>query len=160
MVEVRDELRLALEADDRGRLERIIAAGDEDDFETLQALLGDSDAPSNYRRKALYAVGRWPGKGEEAVATIESTLPQLDEVERMAAINSLGRIGTEQALEVVIAYVDDPAPDVRRQVAKALDRIRTPSAAAVLRDLAANERVDYVRDRAQELLRSQRDTGG
>ena len=155
MIDVRDELRLALEADDRGRLDRIIAAGDEDDFEALQALVRDRETPSTFRRKALDALGRWPGKGEEAVATIEPALPQLDELERMAAIAALGRIGTEQALQVVIAYVDDPAPDVRRQVAKALDRIRTPSASAVLRDLAANERVDYVRDRAEELLRGQ-----
>jgi HEAT repeat protein len=159
MIEVRDELRLALEADDRERLERVIAAGDEDDFETLQTLIRDTETPSNFRRKALYALGRWPGKDEEAVTTIASALPQLDELERMAAINALGRIGTEQALEVVIAYVDDPAPDVRRQVAKALDRISTPGAAAVLRDLAANERVAYVRDRAEELLRGQRGSG-
>ena len=160
MIEVRDELQLAFEADERSRLDRIIAAGDEGDFETLQALVRDRDTPSTFRRRALDALGRWPGKDEEAVATIESALPQLDEVERITAINALGRIGTEQALEVVIAFVDDPAPDVRRQVAKALDRIRTPSAAAVLRDLAANERVDYVRDRAEELLRGQRGTGG
>jgi HEAT repeat protein len=158
MIEVPEELRLALEADDRDRLERVIAAGDEEDFETLQALVADGETTSSFRRRALFALGRWPGRGQAAIATIRSSLPRLDEVERMGAINALGRIGTEQALDVVVAYVHDPAADVRRQVAKALDRIGTPRAAAALRDLAASERVDYVRDRAEELLRGKRGT--
>jgi HEAT repeat protein len=136
MIELRHELRLALEAEDRDRLERVVASGDEDDFEDLQALVRDEETPSVFRRTALYALCRWPGKDEEAVETIASVLPRLEEVERMAAVNALGRIGTEQALEVVAARADDPAPDVRWEVAKALDRIGTPSAAAALRDLA------------------------
>jgi HEAT repeat protein len=159
MIDMRDDLRLALEADDRDRLDRVIAAGGEDDFETLRALIVDRATPSTFRRKALYAMGRWPAKEEAAIATIGSALPRLDEVERMGAINSLGRIGTEQALDVVLPYAQDPAPDVRRQVAKALDRIGTPRAAAALRDLAAAERVDHVRNRAEDLLRGQRGTG-
>ena len=153
MIELRGELQLALQADDRERIDRVIAAGAEEDFETLQALVEDQSTPSSFRRKALDALARWPDKAEETVTTVASALPQLDEVERMGAIKALERVGNEQALEVIAAYADDPAPDVRRQVAKALARIGTPRAVEILRNLAATERVDYVRDRAEGLLR-------
>jgi HEAT repeat protein len=153
MNEERDDLQLALEADDRDRLERTIADGRDSDFDRLRMLvLSDETAPI-IRRKALYALGRWPNKGQEATESIGSALPRLDETERMSAIDALGHIGTERALEIVATFVGDPAPDVRRQTVYALDQIGTPQAVAVLREIVAREPVGYVRDRAEQLLR-------
>jgi HEAT repeat protein len=154
MTEVREDLQLALEADDRERLERIIAVGADSDFDTLQALVATEETPTTFRRRALYALGRWHGKEDTAVVTIESVLPRLEEVERMAAMDALGRIGTSRALDAIVAHVDDPSPEVRRLVAKSLARIGSPRAAEVLAHLTSAESVDYVRQRAEQLLRS------
>lgn len=159
MVEIRQDLKLALEADDRERLDRIIADADPDDFATLQGLIESPEASSTYRRRALYALGQWPDRGDEAATAIRAALPRLDEIERIGAVNALGRIGTPAALDAVLEYADDPAPDVRRQVATAVKRIAPPDAEQRLRQLAETDEVEHVRKHAERLLERQGGAG-
>jgi len=150
MIEIPRYLELALEADDRDRLERLIAEGDESDFDLLQLLVEREDTPPNYRRKAMYALGRWPDRKETAASTIAAAMPKLTELERITAVDALGRIGTDAALNAVMGYAADDDADVRRQVVKALDRIGTAPAVEALDRMAAEDNVDYVRSLAQE----------
>lgn len=156
MIEIPEYLELALAADDRDRLQRIIERAAPDDFALLQALVADDDTPPNYRRKAMFALGQWPGRNDEAVATIAAALPELTELERITAVDALGRIGTEAALDVVLNCVEDDEPDVRRQVVKALDEIGSGRAVAALDRIAASENVDYVRALAEEKVQDAR----
>lgn len=152
MIGIPDYLELALEADDRDRLQRIIIEARAADFALLQALVEDADTPPIYRRKAMYALGRWPDRNAAAVATIAAALPHLNELERMTAVDTLGRIGTNAALNMVLDCVVDDDADVRRQVVKALGRIGTTPAIMALKHIAATDRADDVRILALETV--------
>lgn len=149
MIDIPEHVLLALEADDRDRLQRILAAGDPADFALLRAVVEDDDAPPEYRRKAMYALGRWSGRDDEAVETIASVLPGLGELERITAVNALGRIGSDAALEVTLRYAEDDQAEVRRQVVKSLDRIGSTRAVEALRRIAEQDPAEHVRDLAR-----------
>jgi HEAT repeat protein len=153
MITLPKQLELALNADDADRMNRIIAEANPDHFELLEVLVRDAETPMNYRRRALSALGRWPGRGAEAAAIIAAVLPGLNELERIAAVNALGRVGSEAALEPVLACTADESPDVRLQAARALNQIGTNRALGALDDMATHDGVDYVRDRARRLRR-------
>ena len=152
MNEISEELQLALEADDRDRLDMIIEKDDPDDFATLLSIVQDEEAPESYRRKSLYAVGEMTDPDGTAVTIIGEALPGMSELERITAVNVLGGIGTAEATEVVIKNATDDAPDVRREVVRSLDRIGTAEAMSSLSAMAAEEEVDYVQEMAEERL--------
>lgn len=151
MVELRNELEGALESDDLGPLERIIEQGDPDDFETLQALVRDEDTSEMYRRRAMTALGKWPDREDQALEVIESVLPGLNEIERITAVSALGRIGTPAARDVLLECRDD-VPDVRRQAVKALGRIQDEPAETTIREMAAQDESEMVRETALEQI--------
>lgn len=145
MAELREELQLALEADDRERLEILIDEGNREDFEALKTLVEDEQTSSTFRRKAMYALGKWPDRQEEAVELIQRTLPTMDELETITAVSTLGRIGTPRARDVVLEFRDAEEPDVRRQVVNALGRIGTDEALEALRSMVDREEVEPIR---------------
>lgn len=150
MVEIGEELEMALESDDAGEMEMIIERGDPEDFETLQELVRDEETSKMYRRRAMSALGKWPDHEDEATDAIQSVLPRLNEIERITAMAALGRIGTPEARETVVEFRDDDAPDVRRQVVAALARIEDDTARDVIREMAEEDETDYVRELARE----------
>jgi HEAT repeat protein len=153
MADLPEELQLALEADDRHRLDAIIERADPADAERLKGLIAAPETPPTYRRRAMYALSRWPGLGDEAVTLIEQNLPRFDELERITAISSLGRIGTEKAVQAILLRRDDDAPDVRRQVARELGRVATPAALEQLRILESRDKSELVREMATKQLK-------
>ncbi|MFC6939344.1 HEAT repeat domain-containing protein [Salinirubellus sp. GCM10025818] len=153
MVRITEDLRLALEADDPEELEEIIERGDPEDFGTFQELIENEETSTTYRRRALYALGKWPDRETDAVNTIESVLPRLTELERITAVSTLRRIGTSDARELIVSKADDDSPDVRRQVVKGLSRIGDETAMDMLRELAKDDETEHVRELAQEKLR-------
>lgn len=152
MANLSDELLRALESDCGHTLEPVLAEKKQDRFEALRALLYmDPSIKPAHRQRALYLLGRWGNPA--VVADIRRVLPQLEELERITAIDALGRLGTPEALAGVVEHINDPSPDVRRFVAIALTRIDTPQAQAKLNEIARNDPVDFVRNRALRSLK-------
>ena len=144
MANISEELLRALESDDSVELDQVIREGKQEHFEALQSLLSmDPAVNPEHRRKALYALGRWGDS--TSVSIINSLLSQLDEGERITAVDALGRLGTPEALSGVLNHVTDSSPHVRKFAVRALGRIDTPEAQAKLKEIEANETVDYVR---------------
>lgn len=144
MIQIPDELRMALESDDGESLSEIVERKRPRDFDALRELLSlDPSIPPQYRTKALAALGRW---GDPAIVpTIRDLLPELSERERISAIDALGWVGTREALTVVSEYTSDPSPQVRKFVAMALRRIDTREARSALKKMAAEDPEDWVR---------------
>jgi HEAT repeat protein len=151
MTGIRTELLRALEADESGDLDAIIARRRPEDFEALRSLLTpDPAVKRTHRAKAIYALGRW---GDPAVVeAIRDLLPDLDEDERTKAIDALGRLGTAEALDGIVAYANDASMPVRKFVTRALARINTPRARAVLSELERTDPSDYIRSLASRHL--------
>lgn len=150
MVELSQELKGALESDDSGPLESIAERGAPEDFETLAALVRDEATSERYRRRATSALGRWPDREDQAVDAIESALVGRTELERIAAIDALGRIGTPAAREAILQHLDDE-PDVRRTAVTALARIGDDPAIEAVQELAEDD-AEIVRDKARAVL--------
>lgn len=153
MSEISEKLLRALESDDAGELGIIIKKRKQEDFKALQTFLSlDPSIKNEHRAKAIYALGRW---GDPApVKAIGSIISDLDEASRITAINTLGRISTEDSLDVVIKLVDDPSPNVRKFVARALARINTTEAHEKLKEIASKDKVEYVRVLASKYIAS------
>jgi HEAT repeat protein len=147
MAELSEELRAALEAEEAGILVQLVRRKRPEDFAALRSLLSmDPSIPSDFRTKAMYALGRW---GDPSVVPdITRLLPELGERERIGALSALGHIGTSDAAPAIVKFADDPSPQVRKAAAVALSRVATPEAAAKLRDLAANDPLPWVRELA------------
>ena len=79
-------------------------------------------------------------------------LPGVEEAERIGAIDALGRLGTEEALDGILEHVDDPLVPVRKFVTRALGRINTPRARAELSRLEQTDPSDYIRSEASKQL--------
>lgn len=152
MNQLREELKLALEADDRARLEEIIEEANPDDYEALRDLVQDPGTTETYRRRALYALGNWPEREEDAVKLIAAVLPDFAELERITALSMLGRIGTPEARDVLLDFRDDEAPDVRRQVVSSLARHPDERTVKVLHEMAEDDESPIVRDKAQRVV--------
>ncbi len=145
------ELRIALEAEEAGELNEIIRAHRKDHFDTLRKLVTtDPAVPKEYRNKALYALGRWGDP--RVVPDIERVLPEMDEAGRIAALDALRRLGTDQALETAAGYARDPSPQVRKFAIQALDRIGGPRAQTTLRDIATEDPEEWIRGLAARNL--------
>ena len=147
MTETFRELLVAVEADESGDLDSIIARRRPEDFEALRSLLTlDPAVKQSHRAKAIYALGRW---GDPAVVQeLSDILPGLDEDERTKAIDALGRLGTDDALDAILAYADDPSMPVRLFVTRALARINTPRARARLSEFERTDPSDQIRSLA------------
>jgi HEAT repeat protein len=146
------ELKAALDAEESELLNRIIRAGKREHFESLRRLALDPTAQTEYRTKALYALGRW---GDPSVVPdLVRILPELEERERIAAIDALGRLGTKESLDAIAPYADDPSPQVRKFVVKALGRIGGREAESKLQAIARQDPQEWVRElAAQQVLK-------
>lgn len=147
MAELPEELREALDADDAEELGALLRRRRPEDFAALQTLLTTQpEVPPDHRTKALYALGVW---GDPSVVpSMTRLLPQLDERGRMSALSALGQLGTPEAVAAIVEHVNEPSPQVRKIAVQALRRVATPEARQKLRDVAATDPVDWVRDLA------------
>ena len=151
MPELTNELRSALGSDCAHDLEFVLEKRRPEDFEALQSLLTMAPAVKPEQlTKVIALLGRWGDPSP--VTTIRDILPNLDESGRISAIDALGRLGTGEALEGVLNYVDDPSPHVRKFVVYALDRSETPRTREVLRRIAETDPSEFVRKAASRHL--------
>ena len=152
MPDLPEELRRALEAEESGELVRLVSRKRPEDFAALRSLLSlDPSIPSDFRTKALFALGRW---GDPSVIPeIVRVLLRLSERERISAITALGHLGRPEAAPAILEFADDPSPQVRKAATVALRRTGTPEAVAKLKQIAANDPLPWIRDLAARRAR-------
>lgn len=150
MADIPERIALALEADDSMELERVIDEAAEKDIAVLRAVVTDSAAPTTHRTRAMFALGRWGD--ERSAQVIVRTLPELDERGMIAAVDALGRLGTPEALNAVVAQAGHESPHVRKFVVEALARSSDPAAQAKLDDMASSDEVEFVRSLARRRI--------
>jgi hypothetical protein len=130
MTSASPELQLALESDCATGVEEVIAARRGEDLEALRNMLRP-DAPVSpaFRQNAIQLLGLW-GDAESAPA-IRALLPELDERQRINAVDALGRLGGPEAEASVLdatLHTRCPGFEVRpRRNASSRWRARTPS---------------------------------
>lgn len=151
MPELTNRLRSALESDCAHDLEYVLKAHRLEDLKTLQTLLRmGHTVKSEQLPMVIFLLGRWGDT--TSVAAICNILPNLNESGRISAIDALGRLGTEEALEGVLHYMDDPSPQVRKFVAYALGRSESPRARKALQRIAETDAIEFVRKAASRYL--------
>lgn len=151
-MELPEELRHALEADDAEEFSLVLQRRRPEDLEALRTLLtAEPVVPSDHRTKAIYGLGQW---GDTTVVpAITRLLPQLDDRGRMAALSALGRLSTPEALAAIAEHVHDAEPQVRKVAVLALSKSDAPEARANLQEVARNDSVAWLRDLAARHLR-------
>jgi HEAT repeat protein len=144
------QLELAMQSSCATGVEEVIEARHPEDLAILRGLLTDGDAPASARQSAIHILGRW-GDAESAPA-IRALLPNLDERQRINAVDALGRIGGPDAEDAVLELSGDESPDVRRFAAYALSRLSTETARIQLGEMARNDSEPSVRAAAVSSL--------
>ena len=152
MIKLPDHILVALDPNDTDRLDDLIARHAAADFELLLRIASGEVMPTAWaRRRALYALGRWGDPGVSRA--IEAVLPLLDVNERVAAIDALGQLGTEEAAALAWEFARDPSAEVRGAVVEALARIGGSKTRGLLRLLEASDPSATVRELAKQRSR-------
>lgn len=146
-------LKRALEVFEIGELDLIIEKKRRVDFDALRSFVSmDPGVDPDYRQRAIYALGRWGDT--KVVPQLITVLPQLDESERITALDALGRLDTKEARKAVETCADDASPDVRKFVVAALRRFGGAIADSRLRKMAKEDKEGWIRSVAQRALDS------
>ena len=143
-----EELRNALTSDCAHSMEPLLEKKQSSDFDELLNLVSFG---SENRRRALFLLGVW--EDSRAITPITKVLPELAEVEQMAAINALGRIGTDEAIENLAQFAKSESVDVKRITLQALGRVNTDRARNILEEVTATDPDQFVKEYARGILR-------
>ncbi len=146
MPDIPEHLNRAFEAEESCELLRIIEEKQDADLEALQQIAAEVSLGVRSRAKAIYALGRWGDSG--SVQVIASALPTLDEEGIAAAVDGLGRLGTEEAVRAVMQYAEHPSLQVRKFVVRALGRIDQPDAKSRLKAMQEKDPDVHIRNLA------------
>ena len=116
-----------------------------DDPRALAALLHTA-AHLNPRARAaaMRALGQSQGAGK-IVTTLRAGLRDPDAWVRYYSCQSLGKLGDDGAIDLLLELVHDPAGQVRVASIEALARLEAPAALAALREAAASDDPDLQR---------------
>lgn len=151
MSNIRGRLRKALESDCAEDICQIIDEKRPEDFAALRTFLSlDPSINPKLRTKAIYALGRW---GDPVVVPgITKIMPKLDEPGRISGTDALSRLGTTNALEAVAERANDPSPNVRKIVVRALGKMKNPEAKTKLKAIATSDPEEWIRSSASKYL--------
>ncbi len=151
MVQVSDRVRRALESDESGDLDRIVQEKNPEDFAQLRSLLPSGAAiEPGYRRKAIYALGRW---GDTTVVPeITGLIPAMGEQDLIAAADALGRLGSEEALNGVLRISESDSRNVRKFAVRALGKFDRPQAVERLVQFRENDPDESLRNLARRFV--------
>ena len=106
------------------------------EFEKIRIKLLD-ESP-NIRGKAANTLGNYVNS-PESIMLLKGALKDDNELVRVAAINSLGKIANLEALQLILSCERDMSTEVRYAVVKALAEIPDYSAAEALKRMATND---------------------
>jgi len=134
MAKLSARMQRALDSECADDLNEIILAKRKPDFDALRRQVAtEAGVDPIHRTRAIYALGRWGN--DVVVDDILRVLPELDESGLLTAIDSLGRLGSQKALQGILVYADGPSPHVRKFVIHALGRFEVQDAKAKLREI-------------------------
>jgi HEAT repeat protein len=158
MAKLSARMQRALDSDCADDLNEIILAKRKADFDGLRRLIStEADVEPRYRTLAIYALGRW---GNEAVVDdILQVLPDLDDTGMLTAMDSLGRLGSQKALQGVLEHADDPSPQVRKFAIRALGRFELPAARVKLMEINEKDSDQQLRDLARKYIDREQKSG-
>ena len=137
-----ETLDKALNSDCGHSLDSVLEAHREEDFVRLLDIV-ERPTTAEDRLKALHLLALWGDR--RAVGPIRRVLPGLDDIARARAVDALGRLGGPEALEAVLAHVNDPSPHVRKFVVYGLGRSGDARTNTVLKSMATNDPEEFVR---------------
>ncbi|MBP5470550.1 MAG: HEAT repeat domain-containing protein [Candidatus Riflebacteria bacterium] len=106
------------------------------EFEKIRIKLLD-ESP-NIRGKAANTLGNYVNS-RESIMLLKGALKDENELVRVAAIKSLGKIANLEALQLILSCERDMSTEVRYAVVKALAEIPDYSAAEALKRMASND---------------------
>ena len=106
------------------------------EFEKIRIKLLD-ESP-NIRGKAANTLGNYVNS-RESIMLLKGALKDENELVRVAAIKSLGKIANNEALQLILSCERDMSTEVRYAVVKALAEIPDYSAAEALKRMATND---------------------
>lgn len=151
-MDIPEYLITALQADDAGELDAVVARHDQVDLDALRQIAADTAQPGEIRQRAIHALGRW---GDAAsVPVIAEAVAGLSEPAVMTAVEALGRLGGAAALPTILEAAGHPSPHVRKFAARALSRFDDPVARDRLARLARADDAEFVREVGSRLRRS------
>ena len=137
-------------------------AGDPRAIEVLLPIFNDTflnwECPALKSYTAL-ALGSF--KGDKRV--VEALISGIDDGElltREASIQSLGKIGSQEAVPHLIRVLNDEHVSIRLSAIKALGDIGNPQATPHIQRIAENEKDSVVKDQAERALGKLRGRGG
>ena len=146
--DIPNDLRNALEAFESGWLLKIINENRPEVYKALKAIIDNrNEYNDSYVQKALFALGRW--KNPEIVSSINQILPDLNEIQRVTAVNALGNIGNQQALKVLVKYSNDSSAQVRSALIDALSNYKDSQAQRIILSISKNDTTEWVRNKAR-----------
>ena len=143
MKNISNEVSKALESECAHSMEQLLENKISQNFTDLTEVLSSDTANNDDKAKALYALGRWGDKA--AVAAIIKSLPKLDEIGRVSAVDALGRLDSEESFAAIEKLSTDNSPYVRKFTAQTLLRSKKAKAAKILKSMKAKETVEFVR---------------
>lgn len=146
--DIPNDLRNALEAFESSWLLKIINENRPEVYKALKAIIDNrNEYYDSYVQKALFALGRW--KNPEIVSSINQILPDLNEIQRVTAVNALGNIGNQQALKVLVKYSNDSSAQVRSALIDALSNYKDSQAQRIILSISKNDTTEWVRNKAR-----------
>lgn len=152
MADINNRLKEALLASCAHSIEDILAQKSEEDYQELKTLLElDDSIEPQLRHQAVHLLGRWGNT--EVVPQLQRLLPQVDELEQINTLNALSQLADAAATETVVEYTKHPSPDVRRFALSGLSRMDKVRAKQVLEEAAKEDAVEFVRAKANALLK-------
>lgn len=141
----------ALESECAHSMEPLMQAKNTEDFTSMIDMLAD-DSPAQYKARALFALGRWGDN--KATSAICKAVPNMDEVCRLTAADSLSRLNSAAALDGLLNMANDVSPHVRKVVLKGLTRFDKPKAKLGFETIQEAEKERFVQDYGRKLATS------
>ncbi|MDI9634084.1 MAG: HEAT repeat domain-containing protein [Methanolinea sp.] len=111
-------------------------------------LLSDPDWRVRYRAAEILGMA----KGRGAVAALVAALADGKDHVRYMAAKALGEIGDQSAVRPLAGRLRDENPYVRKAAVIALGRLGSEEGLGEIRRLEGEERVDFVREAARDVL--------
>ena len=146
-----ERIQKAFDSDDPCELNSIIQEKRQEDFISIRSLIDpQTNVDTDLRGKALYAVGRWGDSS--CVKDIVSLLPKLDENTLISAIDALGRLGTDEALDAVTSYSKHESLQVRKFVVRAAERFPGEGARRAIERIGSDDESDVIKSLVKKVL--------
>lgn len=150
MTTPREALMRALSADDAIDLAAIVRRRRPRHLAVLKRIIADDGVDPVVRARAVSAIGAWGDA--EAAPSIVAVIDELDDDGRASAVQALGRLDASIGVDILLRASHDPSPHLRKIAVAALARSDHDLALSRVREMASDDAVPWVRERASRAL--------